>query len=446
MKNFFPYKHVFKNNGILYLVVLVFFFSACKQQSKDQNKNSDTTHKISEQTSGTGMAGMNMNPDTAMAGMNMNSDTAMTGMDMNADTVNETYWSTLPTNNTVIAQQQVVKPEFAEMNFTITGNGYIDFDIRRNRKVSVRISGRIERLYVKYNYQYIHKGEKILELYSPELNTYIEEYLYLIHQTTDTVLQRNAWQKLALLGLSRDQITQITKSGETTFTIPVYSPYEGVVLFNPSASTNDVMKSGSASNAMGEMSNNSSSIANPVSSLPDNSIREGMYVGKDQALFWVNDFREAWGILAFNKEDEKYVQKGQSTFVESELLPGKPFITSIQFIEPVYKEGQKFSQTRIYISNDSHIFKQNSLLTANVTVPVKSLMVPSASVYYLGKTAIVWVRKGVTKEGSNIFQARAVRTGHRTNDEVEIKGGLLKEEMIAKDAAYLADRESLIQF
>jgi len=71
-----------------------------------------------------------------------------------------------------------------------------------------------------------------------------------------------------------------------------------------------------------------SSAVSPATRLSDNSIREGMYVSKDQTLFWINDFREAWGIVAFTKENEKYIRKGQPLSITSELMPEKELYNS----------------------------------------------------------------------------------------------------------------------
>ena len=358
----------------------------------------------------------------------------------------ETRWHALPTNKTVIAKQQVVKPVFSKMDFSITANGYIAFDARRNRKVPVRAGGRVERLYVKYNYQYIRKGEKLLELYSPELNTYVEEYLYVKQQTNDSDLLIKARQKLSLLGLTTSQIEQIDRSGQSSFTISVYSPYEGYALFNPSGSSPAGMgNTTGASDEMG-MTNTTALPSAAGTALSDNSIREGMYVTKDQTLFWINDFKEAWGIIAFGKENEKYVYKGLPVTIRSELMPEKSIYTHVQLIEQVYQGGQKFMQARVYLPNSRGLLKQNSLVTATVSVPVRSLMVPASSVYYLGKIAILWVRTGVTKEGSNIFQSRVVKIGHRNSDNVEILEGLQQNEAVAKDAGYLADSETIIEY
>ena len=450
------------NYGLLLLAAgVTLMFIACNDK---ENKHSGHNSKITEATKDSSMQhdpmeGMQMNDDSNKSMNIISSDTAnhsshntMDGMSMNdknsiADTaVNEIYWNTKPANQTVISTQKAVEPVDSNMNYIFKGNGYISFDFRRSRKVPVRLGGRIERLYVKYNYQYIRKGEKILELYSPEINTYIEEFLFLTQQPADSVLLNKAKQKLLLLGLSAAQINQIQNSSQAPLTISVYSPFEGFVLFNPSAMAS-MGATGNTSAGMGGMNSGagtSPSISPTV--LPDNSIREGMYVAKDQTLFWVNDFKEVWGIAAFNKENEKYLHKGLPVTVTSELMPEKTFQTSIQFIEQVYQGGQKFSQARVYLSNASGILKENSLITISSSIPVRSLMVPASSVYYLGKIAIVWVRTGVTKEGSNIFQSRVVRIGHRDGKMVQIQEGLNTHELIAKDAGYLADSETIIKY
>ncbi|MBX3255638.1 MAG: efflux RND transporter periplasmic adaptor subunit [Chitinophagaceae bacterium] len=435
----------------VYFICIAFAFVllACNNRSADHGAHSGGTadHATMKDSSGMKMSGVKDSSNAhaahgSMAGMDMPGEQAST------DTIaDETYWNTLPTNRTVISTQQAIEPLDQPANFTVHGNGYIDFDYRRNRKVPVRVGGRIERLYVKYNYQYVRKGEKILELYSPDISTYIEELLYLQKSSGDSILAGRARQKLLLLGLTSSQVKQIEKSGEAPYTIAIYSPFEGFVLFDPSAPSAMAGGAGNDAGMGGGMAGGTgSSAVSPATRLSDNSIREGMYVSKDQTLFWINDFREAWGIVAFTKENEKYIRKGQPLSVTSELMPEKTFTTPVQFLELVYQRGQKFSQARVYLPNTSGILKQNSLITATASVTASSLTVPAGSVFYLGKVAIVWVRAGVTKDGSNIFQSRVVRIGHRDHERVEILQGLQKGEWIARDAAYLADGETIIKY
>lgn len=368
-----------------------------------------------------------------------------------ADTaVDQTYWNTLPANRTVISSQQVVAPTWDTMDFALTGNGYIDFDYRRNRKVSIRAGGRIEKLYVKYNYQYVRKGEKILDLYSPELNTYVEEFLFINRQSQDTLLQNASMNKLLLLGLTRDQIKQMGQTGRADLTVPVYSPSEGYVLFKaPEPGYGANMESGSAPS--GEMTTGmdndpAGNPSNATTQLPGYTLREGMYLSKGQTICWLNDFKEVWGIIALTKGTERYIRKGMPAVIQSELLPEQPIRASVQLVEQIYQRSQKFTQVRVALNNNRGVLRQNSLITAVFPLPARSFVVPASSVYYLGNVSIVWVRRGITQNGNNVFQARVVKTGRRTANEIEILEGLDQEEHIARDAAYLADSETIITY
>jgi Cu(I)/Ag(I) efflux system membrane fusion protein len=74
------------------------------------------------------------------------------------------------------------------------------------------------------------------------------------------------------------------------------------------------------------------------------------------------------------------------------------------------------------------------------------MMLPASSVMHLGRVAIVWVQTGITKEGSNVFQSRVVQVGRKTGNQVEILAGLKPDEAVAKDASYLADSETIINY
>lgn len=429
--------------GLVFFLLL--FIASCNSKPNDQD------HNGKHPTGKDSITGMDKNSgitDHQQMEAVKDKPKGKKKMKQGKDSADETFWNTLPANQTVISKQAAVPLGNSSQQFTINGNGYVTFDLRRNRKIPVRIGGRIERLYVKYNYQYVRKGEKIMELYSPELNTYVSEYLYIQRKSMDTLLMAKAKQKLLLLGLTRNQILKIDQSGEAPFTITIYSPFEGYVLFNPSASAGG-MGTQNTQSGMGNGMNNLAASAStdiPGTTLSDNTIREGIYVSKDQTVFWINDFREVWGIVAFSHQNEKILKPGLEVIMKSELFPDQTFRSDISMVEPVYTSGQKFTQVRIYLSNAKRKLKQNSLITATVSVNSQAIMVPASSVYYLGNTAIVWVQKAVTKQGSNIFQARAVKTGNRNNQNIEVLKGLNRGEFIAKDAGYLADSETIIQY
>ena len=150
----------------------------------------------------------------------------------------------LPVNLQVISSQQSVKPTLKAGAGVIEARGYISPDETRNKKVASRIAGRIEKLFVKYNLQYVRKGDKIMEVYSPDLNTYQEELIYLTRNKANQNLIDQAIKKLRLLGISENQINKLVTTGVPFFSLTVYSPQNGYVFFKPAGT--------SAKNKMGE--------------------------------------------------------------------------------------------------------------------------------------------------------------------------------------------------
>ena len=74
-----------------------------------------------------------------------------------------------PVNEQVVSNISVIKPQGGTKIFSLQVQGIITYDTREQTSISSRVSGRIERLLIKYNYQPIKKGQLIMEIYSPDL-------------------------------------------------------------------------------------------------------------------------------------------------------------------------------------------------------------------------------------------------------------------------------------
>ena len=106
--------------------------------------------------------------------------------------------------------------------------GNIAYDTRQVGSISSRVAGRIEKLYVRFRYQKINKGQHILDIYSPELMTAQQNLLFLLkNDPANTTFIEAAKEKLLLLGMSNQQLQQVIKSGQPSLTIAVYSNYSG---------------------------------------------------------------------------------------------------------------------------------------------------------------------------------------------------------------------------
>src|SRR5258706_9962928 len=63
-----------------------------------------------------------------------------------------------PTNSAVVSGIPVTALLQTSQSLPIEVLGRVDYDTRRVQTISARISGRIEKLYVKYRYQHVHMG------------------------------------------------------------------------------------------------------------------------------------------------------------------------------------------------------------------------------------------------------------------------------------------------
>ncbi len=356
-----------------------------------------------------------------------------------------------PTNRKVFSQQTLVKPVAQRQSIPVNAYGFISLDERRSNQVAARISGRIEKLYVKYENQFVRKGDKILELYSPDLNTNQEELLYAHKADPDGEITKHAAHKLKLLGITDTQIKEIIESGKTLFTLSIYSAYDGYIFYNPSgpvSSSKTALTSSSGSSKMGGgMGSGSQEKTTSTSMSPsDGPIREGAYVTAGQTLFWINDLREVWGILSVDNLHQNEAALNDSIKVVSELAPENPINTTVRFIEPQYTSGQKFIQVRVYLPNTNKNLRINSLLQATIYPKTKgALTLPTSSILYLGGRQAVWKKVGQTDEGSHILEIQFVRLGPVSQGRVVVLNGLLADDEVALDAGYLMDRESLVK-
>lgn len=350
-----------------------------------------------------------------------------------------------PTNWKVFSNQAVVKPLLQTKSGTATAYGYITLDERRSNQVAARVSGRIEKLYVKYENQYVKKGQKIMDLYSVDLNADQEELLYAYKADPQSEVVEHAAHKLRLLGITDNQIQQIKETGKTFFTITIYSSYDGYIFYKPSsvAAPSKSMSSSSSADGMGAVSSDKS----PSSmSSPTGQVREGVYVSAGQTLYWINDLRELWGILSVDNRQMKELVLGDSVEVTSEMLPGKPFQTVVRFVEPQFDTGQKFIQMRVYLPNQQNRLRINSLLEAAISPKAQSILtLPASCILYLGGRQAVWLKVGETEQKSNVLQIHFVQLGSVSKGRVTVLSGLTAKDEVALDAGYLMDRESLVK-
>jgi Cu(I)/Ag(I) efflux system membrane fusion protein len=317
-------------------------------------------------------------------------------------------------NKQVLSRQATIKLRQGKDKKTSTAQGYIVPAQDRNQSVASRFGGRLEKLYVKFNNQYVKKGDKIMDIYSPALANFQEDHLFLLNSKNENALLEKSRQRLRLLGITENQIAQLEKNGTVALTVSIYSPANGYVFFDGQSSATQV--------------------------------REGMYVEEGQTMFGVNDLKEVWALVSINNAYIDQIKANHSLEIVSESNPEKRLLGKVALTEQTFEEAnQRFSRVRVVLPNENNLLKINSLVRAEVMLSGDgSSQVPSSAVYKTGLNAYVWVKTDTTQSGTGIFQLRKVLAGASNNGMTIVKSGLSPDEQIAREAGLMADSETFL--
>ena len=334
-----------------------------------------------------------------------------------------------PTNQYVISTIPVTAIKKEQIVAEIDALGKVEYDTRMIGNISARINGRIEKLYVRYKYQYIKKGQKIMDIYSPELLTAQQNLLFILKNDAGNVsLIGAARQKLLLLGMSGDQVQRITQTGNPLFSVSVYSSLSG-----------HLHNAGDESAAMSAQASPSAmSAIKPSTELLN--LKEGMYVQKGQNLFSIYNPSKAWAVLNIYTDGQALIQKGQLVTITPETAPGNSFQGRIDFIEPFYRDGSRTTSVRVYFDNSSLRLPVGSQVRGLIIAhPAMGYWLPKESVTSLGIDRIVFLK---VTDG---FKPKMVTTGITVNNSIQIVNGLSETDSVAIKAQFLIDSESFIK-
>ncbi|HEY8512521.1 MAG TPA: efflux RND transporter periplasmic adaptor subunit [Cyclobacteriaceae bacterium] len=327
-------------------------------------------------------------------------------------------------NETIVTSVKTIRPEFKSMPMDVNVNGVVTYDTRSVHTIPSRVAGRLEKVYITYVLQPVKAGQKVAEIYSPELSTAQRELIFLLENDPENnALIDASRRKLELLGMSASQINALTTNQRITSTVSIYSPYSGYV----TVGTPPSLPQGDMKNGQNNEMNNSL----------DRLVRAGDYVSAGQMLFTIVDSKALRIELNVPGTTGYTVQRG--TRAQLSIGGGKMQDVTIDFVEPFVSQGQPFSRLRVYFESGQNL-RIGSLVSARIHIDMQeSLWVPRESVVDLGVQQIVFVQQ------RNVFKPKVVQTGVRSEGMIEITGGLATSDEIAANAQFLIDSDSFVK-
>ena len=308
--------------------------------------------------------------------------------------------------------------EEKELTRTIRTVGNVDYDEELLYTVNSKISGWIEKLYVENTGDPVKKGQPLLEIYSPELVSTQQEYLTAwknFQQLKDSPypetrqgaedLLKSTKQRLLYWDISEDQIDQLEKSGEVKKTMVLYSPANGVVT--------------------------------------EKNVIEGTAIKTGSELYRIADLSRVWIQAKIYEYELPYIKIGQTAQIELSYFPGEVLSGKVSYIYPYLNQTTRDVKVRIELPNPELKLKPEMYADVTIasTLPGKSLVIPEEAIIHSGKREIVFVDAGGGK-----YSPREVVTGASgEGNVVEIKSGLMPNEMVVVSAQFMLDSESKTQ-
>ena len=291
--------------------------------------------------------------------------------------------------------------------------GLITFDETRQRTISPKIDGFVERLYVNSTGQPVSVGQPLLTIYSPMLVQAQEELLLAKRlqrevsaasgdaQRSASDLLESARRRLASWDIPQGEIAAIERSGQVRRTLTLYSTATGYVL--------------------------------------EKSVVAGQRIMAGDALYKVADLRTVWVEGDVFEQDLANVRLGQVVHADFQSLPGEHRMGRISYVYPTVNPETRTAKVRVVFANQDLRLKPGMYATIRIagTDSAPTLTIPRDAVLSTGERNIVFVR-----DGSGQLVPREVAIGATNDERVEILRGLSAGETVVASATFLVDAES----
>jgi len=312
-------------------------------------------------------------------------------------------------------QTQVVKTKVfsGAMDF----NGYIKINEKNMAHISTPVMGKITKMYVNFEGQYVGVGQPVFELYSPDLVSTQKEYILALENYDRISKSGNALatqQAQSLVDASKfrlrqwemtpAQLDEIAKTRTIMETIKVYSKYSGVVT--------------------------------------KKYVDAGFWPMAGQVIYDVANLSTVWVIANIYESDVQYIKVGQNAEITSSSYPNEPFNAKINFVDPVFDPASRTLEVRIDVANRNYKLKPDMYVKVKInTFRGQNLAMPKNAVIRTGDKDIVYVEKE-----KGVYEPRRVKIGNEQDGFYEILSGLKEGEVVVSSGGFLIDSESQIEF
>jgi Cu(I)/Ag(I) efflux system membrane fusion protein len=283
----------------------------------------------------------------------------------------------------------------------IRAPGTIQEDERRVSVIALRFEGFVDSVANVTTGDHVHKGQPLMNIYSPALSSAAAEYLSAINAGAAGKELKGARRRLENLATPEPAIKELERTREISLSISWLAPQDGEIL--------------------------------------ERNAVNGMRAGAGDVLFRIADHRVVWAVLDIAERDLAQVAPGMKVTIRPRGLSGQTFTGEVSLIYPHLMAQTRTARIRVELPNPDEVLRPEMYVDAEIETgtPAPVLAVPESAVLDTGTRRTVLVDKG---EGR--FEPREVNVGRRGGGYVEITQGLAEGEAVVTSATFLIDAES----
>ena len=296
---------------------------------------------------------------------------------------------------------RIEKAKMSELSRIIKTIGSVTYNEDSLHHVHARANGWVEKVYTQSLGDPVTKGKALLEFYSPDILAAQKDLV--IAKRAGSSLTNASKTRLRDLNVPQSIIDQVSKTGKSQNRVPIVANHDGVVT------------------RIG--------------------IKNGMYITPGTEIYTIADLSTVWIIVDVFEHQLTWVKVGNKAEIGVQGVPGKTWEGKVDYIYPELNPKTRTLKVRLTIETPKQLLKPNMFADVSLfTTSKQALTVPSeAIIYYENSPRLVKI------VAENKYQPIEVKTGLKSNGQVEILEGIADGDEILVSGQFLIDSESNLQ-
>jgi Cu(I)/Ag(I) efflux system membrane fusion protein len=301
----------------------------------------------------------------------------------------------------------------ATLSDTLQLSGTLQADERRLTSVGARVEGFVTVLRVAATGSAVHRGQVLLEAWSPDYQAAQQEYRVSVRTLESLgsagdearagagrVVAASA-ERLRNWGMGEPELAALRAGGEPQGTLSVRAPADGVVVDKPA--------------------------------------RVGQRFMPGEPLYQLADLSSVWLLAEVHEQDLAQVHVGAAATASLVAWPGRSFGGRVEFVSPVLDPQSRTAQLRIVFANPRAELKPGMYADVALRTPPgeAALTIPESAVIDTGLRQMAFVERA-----PGLFERRTLRLGRRGDGRVQVLEGLAEGERVVVEGNFLVDAES----